>query len=166
MAERSFPDDMLSDSYHSDAYYPNSDHSDLDQSGTSSHDVGGMSDVSSGHTEIIPRQSSNLDSQVRDGHQVEVGEEGDGFVLPDGVEAVPGSRSVNYQGYPYSFYHGGFTRSYCCIAYRCTHCLAKLYVSRMGVVVQGRHNLIAFPICGRCRMGLPQPSSTGSTKCL
>ncbi|KAG3190848.1 hypothetical protein C6341_g1526 [Phytophthora cactorum] len=116
MAERSFPDDMLSDSYHSDAYhpdsgnsdayYPNWDHSDLDQSGTSSHDVGGMSDVSSGHTEIIPRQSSNLDSQVRDGHQVEVGEEDDGFVLPDGVEAVPGSRSVNYQGYPYSFYHG------------------------------------------------------------
>ncbi|KAG2782254.1 hypothetical protein PC129_g3645 [Phytophthora cactorum] len=175
MAERSFPDDMLSDSYHSDAYhpdsgnsdayYPNWDHSDLDQSGTSSHDVGGMSDVSSGHTEIIPRQSSNLDSQVRDGHQVEVGEEDDGFVLPDGVEAVPGSRSVNYQGYPYSFYHGGFTRSYRCSAYRCTHCLAKLYVSRMGVDVQGRHNLIAFPICARCRMGLPQPSSTGSTKC-
>ncbi|KAG2824347.1 hypothetical protein PC112_g10141 [Phytophthora cactorum] len=130
MAERSFPDDMFSNSYHSDAYHPGSDHSDsdnsaanypdsdhsdpyhpdtdhsdLDQSGTSSHDVGGMSDVSSGHTEIIRSQSSNSDSQVSDGHQVEVVDEGDGIELPGGVEAVPGSRSVNYQGYLYSFYH-------------------------------------------------------------
>ncbi|KAG3203903.1 hypothetical protein PC128_g2277 [Phytophthora cactorum] len=54
MAERSYPDDMLSDTYHSDAYHPDLDHSDLDQSGTSTHDVGGMSDVPSGHTVIIP----------------------------------------------------------------------------------------------------------------
>ncbi|KAF1785034.1 hypothetical protein GQ600_8181 [Phytophthora cactorum] len=81
MAERSYPDDMLSDTYHSDAYHPDLDHSDLDQSGTSTHDVGGMSDVSSGHTVIIPSQSSNSNSHVSDGHQVEVVEEGDGFEL-------------------------------------------------------------------------------------
>ncbi|KAG6944887.1 hypothetical protein JG687_00017593 [Phytophthora cactorum] len=147
MAERSFPDDMFSNSYHSDAYHPDTDHSDLDQSGTSSHDVGGMSDVSSGHTEIIRSQSSNSDSQVSDGHQVEVVDEGDGIELPGGVEAVPGSRSVNYQGYLYSFYHGGFTRNYRCSACRRTHCLAKLYMSRMG---RGGTNLIAFHKCARC----------------
>ncbi|KAG2829913.1 hypothetical protein PC111_g7576 [Phytophthora cactorum] len=108
MAERSFPDDMFSNSYHSDAYHPGSDHSDsdnsaanypdsdhsdpyhpdtdhsdLDQSGTSSHDVGGMSDVSSGHTEIIRSQSSNSDSQVSDGHQVEVVDEANHALLYD-----------------------------------------------------------------------------------
>ncbi|KAF4039835.1 hypothetical protein GN244_ATG04699 [Phytophthora infestans] len=116
----------LSESDLSDPYHPNSNQSDLNMPWTSSHDGEGMSDVLSGHTEIILSQSSSLDVEDNDGHQVEAIDESAGFALPSGVEAVPGSRTVTYQGYPYSFYYGGFTMNYRCSAYRRAYCLAKL----------------------------------------
>ncbi|POM67456.1 Hypothetical protein PHPALM_16541, partial [Phytophthora palmivora] len=139
-----------------------------------------MSDISSGHTEIIPSQSSNSDwsdghqavdddgfnlpdtterfsshesndgshlsSQENEGRQVEDEITSGGFTLPDSVEPVSGSKSVHYQGYQYSFYHGGgATRNYRCSSCRRTQCLAKLYISRMGAVVRGNHKSDCVP---------------------
>ncbi|KAF4039659.1 hypothetical protein GN244_ATG08183 [Phytophthora infestans] len=127
MSQTSFSEETLSNSYHSDAYHPDSDRSDsdisdvchsasdhsesdqsdpyrpssnyfdLDMPGTSSYDGECVSDVSSGHTEIIPRQSSSLDVKGDDGHQIEAVDDSAWFALPDGVEADLGSGPVTYQ---------------------------------------------------------------------
>ncbi|POM81491.1 Hypothetical protein PHPALM_525 [Phytophthora palmivora] len=129
-----------------------------------------ITDISSGHTEIIPSQSSNSDwsdghqavdddginlpditerfsshesndgshlvSHESEGRQVEHEITSGGFILPDSVEPISGSKSVHYQGYQYLFYHGGgATRNYRCSSYRPNQCLARLYISRMGAVV-------------------------------
>ncbi|POM78100.1 Hypothetical protein PHPALM_4415 [Phytophthora palmivora] len=131
-----------------------------------------MSDISSGHTEIIPSQSSNSDwsdddngfnltniterfsshdsndgshlsSQECEGRQAEDEIASGGFILPD-------------SGYQYSFYHGGgATRNYHCNSYHRTQCLAKLYISRMGAVVRENHKSDCVPEMRQVRNGPP-----------
>ncbi|GMF48165.1 unnamed protein product [Phytophthora fragariaefolia] len=64
-----------------------------------------MSDASSVETEVLPSQSLSSDTQENDDFQVDLDgqvEVGDGLStltgLPDDVDAVPGSKSVSYQG--------------------------------------------------------------------
>ncbi|KUF90247.1 hypothetical protein AM588_10002807 [Phytophthora nicotianae] len=93
-------------------------------------------------TVIIPSQSSNSDRDENDGLQVEGVNRDIGGDLADGVVDLPGSRSVQYQGYSYSYYHGDVTKHYRCSAYRRTKCNVKLYVSQLGAVMQGSHKPI------------------------
>ncbi|POM65650.1 Hypothetical protein PHPALM_18604 [Phytophthora palmivora] len=94
-----------------------------------------------------------------EGRQVEDELTSGGFILPDSVEPVSGSKSVHVQGYQFSFYHGrDTTRNYRCSSYRRTQCLAKLYISRMGVVVRGNHKSDCIPELRQVPNGPPQLS--------
>ncbi|ETP27836.1 hypothetical protein F442_22878, partial [Phytophthora nicotianae P10297] len=138
----------------SDCSGPDSDiHSDSDRD-TDIHGSDHDSDMSV-DTVIIPGQSSNSDRNENDGLQVEAVNRDIGGDLADGVVDLPGSRSVQYQGYSYSYYHGDVTKHYRCSAYRRTKCNVKLYVSQLGAVVQGTHKPNCVPEMRQVPSGPP-----------
>jgi hypothetical protein len=69
---------------------------------------------------------------------------------------VQGSKSVTYQGYPYWWYYGTVAKCYRCSAYRQTGCRVKLYVSQLGVVVQGTLKHACVPEI--CQLTGPMPN--------